>query len=128
VFVTHKDSVPVRRPAGLSTRILLQLGDTADTRFSVTWVEVEPGSSQRPHRHDAQQVYVIVHGEGEMQVEDETADVREGSLALVPPGARHALKNTGAQPLTYVSAANPAVSMTDLYDRGDLRDGDPPAS
>jgi mannose-6-phosphate isomerase-like protein (cupin superfamily) len=42
-----------------------------------------------------------------MQVADEMEEVSEGTLVFVPPGAAHAIKNSGDEPLIFVSATSP---------------------
>jgi quercetin dioxygenase-like cupin family protein len=86
----------------------------------VTWVDVAPGSEQKPHSHDPQQVYVITRGQGRMKVGEDEREVHEGQMVFIPPNAEHGIVNTGDQTLTYVSAATPAFPVTDLYDTGQL--------
>jgi len=122
VFVTSGEEARVGERPGLRSRVLLQAGDEAAADLAVTWVEVAPGAAQAPHAHAPQQVYVVVSGSGRMLVGDEERDVGAGDLVFVPPAERHGITNTGAGTLIYVSAATPAFSVTDLYERGD----DPP--
>jgi len=120
MFVSSADGASVRDRAGLRSRILLQAGDTPDAELAVTWVDVQPGSGQRPHSHNPQQVYVIIAGTGRMRVADEERDVSAGDLVFVPPRALHGIVNSGAGTLTYVSCATPTFSLTDFYDTGQL--------
>ena len=55
-----------------------------------------------------------------MHVEDDERDLAAGDLVFIPPRARHGIVNTGPDTLTYVSAATPAFSVSDLYDAGEL--------
>jgi mannose-6-phosphate isomerase-like protein (cupin superfamily) len=64
------------------------------------------------HSHpEAEQVYVIVAGNGLMRVDDEEQEVTPGTLAFIPRGASHAIRNTGSEPLVYVSATSPPFDM-----------------
>jgi mannose-6-phosphate isomerase-like protein (cupin superfamily) len=95
----------------------LDAGDLGSRNLTVTWVEVPPGAEQRPHAHpDSEQVYLIVRGTGRAQVAGDTEQVGEGDLVFIPPGAEHGIANSGSEPLVYVSAASPPVSMAELYD------------
>ena len=95
----------------------MDAGDLGSKNLTVTWVDVPPGAEQRPHSHpDSEQVYVIVRGSGRIQVAGDTEHVGEGDLVFIPPGAEHGIKNEGSDPLVYVSAASPPVSMAELYD------------
>ncbi|MGI8629649.1 MAG: cupin domain-containing protein [Solirubrobacteraceae bacterium] len=115
----------MRHRTGLSSRVLLQAGDTPDAAIAVTWVDIQPGAEQHPHSHDPQQVYVIINGTGRMLVGDEERDVRVGDLVYVPSRALHGIVNTGTGMLSYVSSATPTFSITDLYETGQLTQ--PPA-
>jgi mannose-6-phosphate isomerase-like protein (cupin superfamily) len=120
MYVRDLSSAPKRKVDGLVSHILLEEGDAPGGELSVTWVDVEPGSEQKPHSHGPQQVYVITRGEGRMKVGEDERDVREGQMIFIPPETEHGIVNTGDGVLTYVSAATPAFPVTDLYDAGQL--------
>ena len=96
------------RGDGQVSHLLLAKGQFGAQRLCITWVDCQPGSQQARHRHPAQeQVYVIVRGEGQMLVGGEERAVGEGALVFIPPGAEHAIRNTGSEMLAYVSATAP---------------------
>ncbi len=102
------EECPRNRRGGQVSYLLLAPGQFESRKLAVTWVEGEPGSEQPVHGHPEQeQVYVIVRGRGLMRVGDEEAEVRAGTLVYVPPGSGHAVRNTGEEPLVYVSATAP---------------------
>jgi mannose-6-phosphate isomerase-like protein (cupin superfamily) len=95
------------RGAGQVSHLLLGLPDD-EYPMSVTMVEAAPGSQQPLHAHTAStQVYLVIEGSGRMIVDGEEADVTRGDMVCIPPRARHAIRNTGDRPLTYVSATAP---------------------
>jgi mannose-6-phosphate isomerase-like protein (cupin superfamily) len=101
------------RGAGQVSHLLLAEGQFGAQRLCVTWVECQPGSQQALHRHLAQeQAYVIVRGQGQMLVGGEERAVDEGTMVFVPPGADHAIRNTGPELLVYVSATSPPFAVT----------------
>jgi mannose-6-phosphate isomerase-like protein (cupin superfamily) len=120
VYVTDLSSAPKRELDGLVSHILLEEGDAPGGELSITWVDVEPGSEQKPHSHGPQQVYVIIRGTGRMRVAEDEREVGEGHMVFIPPETEHGIVNTGDGVLTYVSAATPAFPVTDLYDAGQL--------
>jgi mannose-6-phosphate isomerase-like protein (cupin superfamily) len=120
MFTSGLRTAPVRQLRGLRSHVLLQAGDLDGASLAVTWVDVAPGESQPPHRHDPEQVYVIVRGRGRVRVGDEEREVERGELVFIPPGAVHGIENVGSETLTYVSAATPAFDLTGLYDAGEL--------
>ena len=121
MFRRNRSEAPRRERDGLVSRILLHDGDLPGARLTVTWVDVDPGSGQRPHSHAPEQVYVIVRGRGRMKVGDEELLVVEGDLIYIPPDALHGIENLADEVLTYVSAATPAVDWEAFYDTGPLR-------
>jgi mannose-6-phosphate isomerase-like protein (cupin superfamily) len=101
------------RGDGQVSHLLLSEGQFGAQRLCVTWVECQPGSQQALHRHLTQeQAYVIVHGHGQMLVGDEERAVDEGTMVFIPPGATHAIRNTGSELLVYVSATSPPFTAT----------------
>ncbi len=121
MFKRSRSEAPRRERDGLVSRALLRGRDLPEARMTVTWVEVAPGSGQRPHSHAPEQVYVVVRGRGKMKVGDEEQLVTEGSLIYIPPDTLHGIENHSDEVLTYVSAATPTVDWEAFYDTGPLR-------
>jgi mannose-6-phosphate isomerase-like protein (cupin superfamily) len=95
----------------------MDAGDLGSRNLSVTWVDVPPGAEQRSHSHeDAEQVYIIVRGNGRMKVAGDVEEVGEGDLVFIPPATDHGIVNDGQATLVYVSASSPPVSMQELYE------------
>src|SRR6266545_6364679 len=102
------NTAPTNERGGQISHLLLGPGQFGSRSLAITWVEGGPGSMQAVHGHpDSEQVYVIVRGRGVMQVGDEMEEVSEGTLVFCPPGAGHAIRNTGDSPLVFVSAMSP---------------------
>ena len=121
MYTRSKKESPRRERSGLVSHILLQRGDLSDVGLTATWVDVAPGSRQRPHEHPSEQVYVVTAGSGRMLVEEEERQVGSGDLIYIPSGAVHGLENTSEEVLTYISAATPALDAEAAYDTGQLR-------
>jgi mannose-6-phosphate isomerase-like protein (cupin superfamily) len=100
----------------LRSHFLMDAGDLGSRNLAVTWVDVPPGAEQRAHSHEeSEQVYVIVRGNGRMEVAGDVEEVSEGDLVFIPPATQHGIVNDGAETLVYVSASSPPVSMDELY-------------
>jgi len=57
---------------------------------------LEPGQSQKPHRHDgADKVYAVLEGAVVVRVGAEAASLGAGEAALAPAGVDHGLENPG---------------------------------
>lgn len=112
MHVATASESPRNERAGQVSYLLLPPGQFGSTRMAITLVEGDPGSEQPMHGHpEAEQVYVIVAGNGIMRVDDEEQEVGPGTLVFIPPGAKHAIRNVGSEPLTYVSATSPPFRM-----------------
>ena len=79
MFKRGRSEPPGRERDGLVSHILLHEGDVPEARLTVTWVDVAPGSGQRPQGHVPEQVYVVVRGQGRMRVGDEERTVAKGT-------------------------------------------------
>jgi quercetin dioxygenase-like cupin family protein len=121
VFKRNVSEAPRRERDGLVSRLLLQGGDLPETRLTVTWVDIAPGSGQRPHSHAPEQVYIVVRGRGKMKVGDDERPVMEGDLIHIPPNTLQGMENLSDEVLTHVSAATPTVDWEAFYDTGTLR-------
>jgi mannose-6-phosphate isomerase-like protein (cupin superfamily) len=109
MFVQSLSGAPVnRRGDGQVSYLTLAPGQHGSQHLAVTWVECAPGSQQPLHSHaESEQVYVIVRGRGTMIVGDESREVGPGDTILIPPGARHAIRNHTDAELVFASAASP---------------------
>ena len=67
------------------------------------------------HLHkENEEIYFIVSGTGEYQVEEEVVPISEGSFIRVSPHASHNLKNTGKAPLVFLCIQVRANSLGDI--------------
>ena len=108
MHVQTLDKSPRHHRCGQVSHLLLTKGQFGAQDLSVTWVEGQPESQQELHAHSSQeQVFVIVRGRGLMLVDQEEQEVTPGSLVFIPPGAVHAIRNIGTEPLIYMSATVP---------------------
>jgi quercetin dioxygenase-like cupin family protein len=57
--------------------------------------EVEPGNELGTHTDSAEEVLLVLAGEGEAHVGDERELVSAGQIAIVPSMAPHGIRNTG---------------------------------
>ncbi len=72
------------------------------------------GGETIEHYHRvAEEIYHFVRGEGRLRLADEEQDVRAGDTVVIPPGVRHKLWNTGAEPLVLLCCCAPPYSHDD---------------
>jgi mannose-6-phosphate isomerase-like protein (cupin superfamily) len=77
-------------------------------RYSLAHAMVKPGHTSIPHRMKTSEVYYILEGEGVMHINDESANVYNGQVIYIPPGAIQYIHNTGKTALTFLCIVDPA--------------------
>ena len=106
-FVT-KDGSLIRELCGIPA------GGTS--RHSVAEATLEPGQATEPHYHaESEEVYFILEGEGDMEVDGDSATVCAGDAIPIPPGAWHTLHNTGGGPLRLLCTCAPPYRDEDTF-------------
>lgn len=122
---------------------VLDLADLAPSRvvrstglqeMGVVPICIAPGESDGGHSHTlVEEIAVVQHGEGRVQIENESFDLRAGSVAVVPAGKFHAYYNTGEVDLEGVAIFNSKVDREAVVLKtreehfgGDAKDADQP--
>ena len=84
--------------------------------FITKRVEVMPGHrlSLQLHQHRSEH-WVIVAGDGEATVGEEKRQVGPGDYVVIPCGAKHRIRCTGAEPLVFVE-----VQFGEILDESDI--------
>ncbi len=62
-------------------------------------VEIEPGHSSPMHRHNCEECYYVLAGEGELEIDGETFPLVAGGASLQRPNLMHRVTNTGTDTL-----------------------------
>lgn len=68
-------------------------------RLSVWRQSLAPGAATPPHRHDCEEVVLVLAGRGTLHIEGETREFGPDSTLVVPPDVPHQIVNTGDEPL-----------------------------
>ena len=96
----------------------MDAGELGSRHLSVNWMELPPGAAEELRSHeDAEQVYVVVRGNGTITATGDDQRVAQGDLAMIAPATDHAISNDGDEPLALVSIQSPGVSADELYSR-----------
>jgi mannose-6-phosphate isomerase-like protein (cupin superfamily) len=81
---------------------------------SLAEASLQPGGATTEHFHRlSEELYLVTNGVGRLRIDGEELEVRQGDCAVIPPGARHKLWNTGQDVLRVVCACSPAYSHDD---------------
>ena len=93
----------VTRYRGEFFRVLQQ---TERTQTAV--MTIAPGQDAGPEEtHGGDQIVYIVEGEALMRVDGDERRAGAGALVVIPPGARHHVRNPGRTPLFLVTVYAP---------------------
>ncbi len=83
-------------------------------RQSLAEAVVPVGSATDEHYHkDSEEIYFILSGVGEIQVNGESAPVRVGDAIALPPGTVHKIWNRGDSDLVFLCVCVPPYEHDD---------------
>ena len=71
------------------------------------------GTTERHYHVRSEEIYFVLEGEGQLEIDGEQRTVRPGDAALIPAGARHAV--TATADLRFLCCCSPAYSHDDTY-------------
>ena len=96
---------------GGSIRRLIHPATVGQTNLGLSICSLAPGEEIVPHRHEPEEAYFVMHGEGMMQLEGHP-EIRlvEGIAVHIPSNAIHSHMNTGTEPLVVVAALAPPLT------------------
>ncbi len=84
-------------------------------RQSLAEASLEPGMSTQRHFHaEAEEIYLMVEGDGLLEVDGETRAVGPGDAVLIPPGAWHEI-TAGPDGARFLCCCVPAYSDDDTF-------------
>ncbi|HZM35894.1 MAG TPA: cupin domain-containing protein [Burkholderiales bacterium] len=72
--------------------------------LSVWRQSMAPGSATPPHRHDCEEVVLVLEGAGEVHIEGKVLAFGPDTTLVLPPHVPHQIFNTGSVPLELVAA------------------------
>lgn len=120
-FITSLSSAPkasLRRGRGHSLRLVDgDLGAARNVDLHVN--ELSPGSGPGPrHYHErAENVYVVLSGAIEVEIEGSTHRLEADDVLFIPPGRVHATSNPGSEPARFIEIYAPAGADFHIVDR-----------
>jgi len=106
-FVTA-DGSTIRELCGLPT------GGTV--KQSLAEASLEPGQTTKRHYHgETEEIYFVVEGEGDMELDGDRARVGAGDAIPIAPGVWHELRNVGECPLRILCCCAPPYRHEDTF-------------
>ena len=106
---------PFTTADGSTIRELLGLPTAPVRNQSLAEASLEPGQATERHYHaESEEIYFVVHGAGEMELDRERRRVDVGDAVLIPPGARHQIR-ADADGLRFLCCCAPAYRHEDTF-------------
>uniref|UniRef100_A0A0C1QRG4 Mannose-6-phosphate isomerase n=1 Tax=Tolypothrix bouteillei VB521301 TaxID=1479485 RepID=A0A0C1QRG4_9CYAN len=84
-----------------------------ELRYSLAHAVVPIGKTSIPHSLTTSEVYYILTGKGEMHIDNELQIVEPGDAVYIPPNAKQFIRNSGEEPLIFLSIVDPAWRKED---------------
>jgi mannose-6-phosphate isomerase-like protein (cupin superfamily) len=83
---------------------------------SLAEATLEPDQATERHYHRlSEEIYFVVKGSGDLEIDGEHRRIAVGDAALIPPGAWHSLHNNGTSELRILCACSPPYAHEDTY-------------
>ncbi len=100
------EAEPFTTKDGSTIRELLGLPTSSARNQSLAEATLPPGgATQRHHHRETEEIYYVVEGSGEMEIDGERARVAPGDAVLIPPAP-----GTRSVPIPRVSCASCAAA------------------
>lgn len=100
----YQDVSPIQmagdKVRGVSGRVLI--GKADDAPFCMRIFEIAAGGHTPLHAHEWAHEMFFHQGQGHIYRQGQWVPVGAGSVAFVPPGAEHQVRNSGSEPLLLV--------------------------
>jgi mannose-6-phosphate isomerase-like protein (cupin superfamily) len=83
---------------------------------SLAEATLEPDQATERHYHRvSEEIYFVLKGSGDLEVDGEHSRVTVGDAVLIPPGVWHSLHNNGTSELCILCCCSPAYGHEDTY-------------
>lgn len=110
MHTTHRDRIePLVADHGEIIRELAGPSASPLTRHSLAEVVLPPGKGSLPHYHpEVEEVYYLLWGEAEMEVDGQVERVGPGDVVVIPSKSVHHIRNLGDTEVILLVSCAPA--------------------
>jgi mannose-6-phosphate isomerase-like protein (cupin superfamily) len=113
---SRDDAPPFTTLDGSTIRVLLDARLGGAAKQSLAEATLGPGQATRRHYHGrSEEIYAILEGSGEIEVDGERGRVGPGDAVLIPPGSWHAVRADAGAELRFLCCCAPAYSDEDTH-------------
>ena len=112
---SRDDATPFTTADGSTIRVLLD-AETGTRNQSLAEAWLDPGQATLRHYHArSEELYVLLDGEGELEVDGERSQVGPSQAILIRPGARHQITASDRGPLRFLCCCAPPYAHEDTF-------------
>ena len=106
---------PFTTADGSTIRELLGLPTAPVRNQSLAEATLAPGQATERHYHaESEEIYYVVEGSGEMELDGDRRPITVGDAVLIPPGAWHQITAVGER-LRFLCCCAPAYRHGDTF-------------
>jgi mannose-6-phosphate isomerase-like protein (cupin superfamily) len=110
------EAAPFSTKDGSTIRELLGLPTSSARNQSLAEASLAPrGATQRHYHRESEEIYFVVEGSGEMELDGDRAWVGPGDAILIPPGSWHQITAGEAGPLRFLCCCAPPYRHEDTF-------------
>ncbi len=113
---SRDDATPFTTADGSTIRVLLDAATGGARNQSLAEAELQPGQATQRHYHgETEEIYFMLEGAGEMEVDGERARVGRGDAILIPPRAWHEIRADEGTELRFLCCCAPPYRDEDTF-------------
>lgn len=113
---SRREAEPFTTADGSTIRVLLDAVLGGARNQSLAEATLAPAQATERHYHAvSEELYVLLEGEGEMEVDGERRAVGPGDAVLIPPGAWHQIRAGASGELRFLCCCAPPYSDGDTF-------------
>lgn len=114
-IVHENDSIEVPDICGKAIELLNR--ENSDCKnMSIATILINKGEISQLHYHkQMEEIYYIIQGEAEMNINNQIKKVVPGHAILIPVGFFHQIKNIGSTVLKFISIDSPPFIESDIF-------------
>lgn len=109
-------AAPFTTKDGSTIRSILDRTNAPVRGQSLAEATLPPGRATERHYHrESEELYFLLEGTGEMELDGERRSVGPGDAILIPAGAWHTIEATGEAPLRFLCCCAPPYRHEDTF-------------
>ena len=81
--------------------------------YSLAQFTLEPGKRSKLHKISSSEIYYILEGKGDLNVNEDTHHLEKDDSVYVPPNSKQFIKNTGESSFRFLCIVEPAWKADD---------------